>query len=404
MLDKYELFRAVGEADGKDIEDAAEFFGYTGKTKSRSIRKFSRTLLIAAIIVSLLAVTASAIGVSAHIKKQQELREQFQIEENNVGSYKEYPADKLETGEKTVTVLSCLNERDYMNVYLDLSPVEEDELKKFFFPVKKAGVKSIHSFGAEAVDENGEAVDLVSVDYLFTEDTVYSHNDYENSEDTIDGKVYKDRKLKPEAKMREAMRQAYDKESKTLSLTAMFFVGYTGEKLPEEIKFKLVDYTNFYNGNTGAFLYGEKGAEMPEVIIEPAPYENMKLYFPEPIVIKDEESGIELQYIGMEISATRAIWLMRSNVSDRVYYGVRDDEWWEIQENYQQLRLAAEDSTKVNFDDGTSVTPISEYGDYIDGVLYSGGDFQKTVNIDNIVSITVNEVTFPVSECRDKPE
>ena len=53
-------------------------------------RNLGRTLLIAAIISAFFAVSAFAIGYSINRQRQQELREQLQIDENHVGGYQEY--------------------------------------------------------------------------------------------------------------------------------------------------------------------------------------------------------------------------------------------------------------------------------------------------------------------------
>lgn len=60
------------------------------KRRSYGTGNVWRTVLIAAVISIFFAASAFAIGYSIHLRRQQELRERMDIDENNVASYVEY--------------------------------------------------------------------------------------------------------------------------------------------------------------------------------------------------------------------------------------------------------------------------------------------------------------------------
>lgn len=117
-----EISRALSMLDQKYILEAlepAEPGGEAPKVNDMKItkhgaRNLRRTLLIAAVISLFFAVTAFAIGYGINLQRQQELREQLQIDENQVEEYTEYPLPE-ETGEEvssegemTVALLSSI--------------------------------------------------------------------------------------------------------------------------------------------------------------------------------------------------------------------------------------------------------------------------------------------------------
>ena len=102
---------------------------------SRPSRRWGRTLLIAAIISAFFAVSAFAIGYSINRQRQQELREQLQIDENHVGGYQEYylpeeseAAVKASDGKICAALLSSISGTELDYVYVNVYPCEESML------------------------------------------------------------------------------------------------------------------------------------------------------------------------------------------------------------------------------------------------------------------------------------
>ena len=107
MLSEKVLF-ALNNTDDSFLEEAWELLSGSVVSHKPAMRKIIRTILIAAILMALMAATAYAI-VSIHQKRQQELRENLKIEENNVTSYKEYESQP-QSDTSGVTLLSTVND------------------------------------------------------------------------------------------------------------------------------------------------------------------------------------------------------------------------------------------------------------------------------------------------------
>jgi len=127
-MDNYVIFAALTDVDDAFILSAAELLGYReANMKKRPIRKISKTLLIAAIIASFMIVTALAVGISVHQRRQAELRERLQIEQNNISSYVEY-----EESAGGASLLSSLNDGEFITVYANLSPISPEEIRTLY--------------------------------------------------------------------------------------------------------------------------------------------------------------------------------------------------------------------------------------------------------------------------------
>ena len=81
-------------------------------------------LPFAAALILILGITAYAVW-SIHITRQQELKTDLEIEENHVSSYREYELPKEQ--EDGLVLLSSVNEGQWQRIYMDISPVTEEE-------------------------------------------------------------------------------------------------------------------------------------------------------------------------------------------------------------------------------------------------------------------------------------
>ena len=82
------------------------------------------TLALAAALILALSVAAYAVW-SIHTERQQELKADLKIEENNVSSYMEYTApDEQASG---LVLLSSVNDGQEQHVYVNISPVTKKE-------------------------------------------------------------------------------------------------------------------------------------------------------------------------------------------------------------------------------------------------------------------------------------
>jgi len=92
-MNEHELLRLLGHIDDRFVEELADDLSLSsGHERSTTPMKFTRTLLIAAIITSILALSAFAVGYSIHQRRQSEINDKLGAAENSVASYVEYAA------------------------------------------------------------------------------------------------------------------------------------------------------------------------------------------------------------------------------------------------------------------------------------------------------------------------
>lgn len=90
--------------------------------------KISRTALIAAVIAALLALSACAVGYSFYKRHQASVRNELEIDKNNVSGYMEYD----EGLNSSIQLISSIDCGDYIRVYFCLSPVSFEEFEGAF--------------------------------------------------------------------------------------------------------------------------------------------------------------------------------------------------------------------------------------------------------------------------------
>lgn len=97
----------------------------------RRAQRVSRTLLIAAVLVSLLTVSAIAVGLSVQTQRKENLRQMLEIDAKNVDGYTEFPlpaeSDSTEAA-PSVVLLSAVKDGEFEDVYISISPIEEEDL------------------------------------------------------------------------------------------------------------------------------------------------------------------------------------------------------------------------------------------------------------------------------------
>ena len=85
------------------------------------------SLALAAALILALGVAAYA-AWSIHSARQQEIKSDLKIEENNVSGYTEYEIDELEEQKTGIVLLSSVNDGDMQRIYMNVSPVSEAEV------------------------------------------------------------------------------------------------------------------------------------------------------------------------------------------------------------------------------------------------------------------------------------
>ena len=347
-----EISRALSMLDQKYILEAlepAEPGGEAPKVNDMKItkhgaRNLRRTLLIAAVISLFFAVTAFAIGYGIDRQRQQELREQLQIDEHQVEEYTEYPLPE-ETGEEapaegemTVTLLSSISGMEFDKVYFNVSPMEPDSARDvyYFLGVSHDGGKTY--INMSSLWENGQ--------------------------------------------------QVYDAETKTATFEYLIshagsdqasrdiIVGYCPDALDEDAEIQQL----------GSFTL-----DLPEVRIRTCMFEN-------PVEFSCEALGKTGRLLGVELYSSGITWLLEHEDSERFYHSLpfedlspEEQEWIHSVSAPWANTISAVTMGTLHMADGSDIEPRSaESGDYQDGIVMRYGSFaMSTIDPDDVVSITL---------------
>nr|MCR5089045.1 hypothetical protein [Oscillospiraceae bacterium] len=186
MLSEKVLF-ALNNVNDAFLEETRELMDRSAVSQKPAKSRIVRTILIAAVLAALMAATAYAI-VSIHQKRQQELKADLKIEENNVNSYTEYPVPS-QSSVSGVTLLSTVNDGEFQRVFVNVSPVKRDVIDRFPETVAFA-------WRLDGMTLNGE-------DYWMTAGPKLKSGTSVSGYDAIREAVYQD---------------AYDEETETLTL------------------------------------------------------------------------------------------------------------------------------------------------------------------------------------------
>ena len=149
MLSEKVLF-ALNNVNDASLEQARRLLDRSVVSQRQAGRKIIRTFLIAAILAALMAATAYAI-VSIHQKRQEELREKYKPAENHLTTYVEYSAPE-ETSD-TITLLSAYNNGEVQTVYMNVKPVEQEEVRSIFMQDQQEDGRLYHLSYQFAIDD-----------------------------------------------------------------------------------------------------------------------------------------------------------------------------------------------------------------------------------------------------------
>ena len=126
MLDALTLLRAMNGIHEEDAVMAGKLYFTETKTYKTTKRLF--TLALVAALVLALGAAAWAVW-SVHEARQRELKEDLKITENHAESYVEYALP--EGAAEGLVLLSAVNDGEEERVYVNISPVTEEEAAGF---------------------------------------------------------------------------------------------------------------------------------------------------------------------------------------------------------------------------------------------------------------------------------
>ena len=302
----------------------------------------------AAALIIVIGITAYAVW-SIHIARQQELKADLKIEENNVNSYKEY--DLTGGREASLVLLSSANDGQWHRIYLDVSPVTEEEATG----VSEGKVLFSCSIDRTDIFVNATPKMPVGTDL--------------SGRDEIQKAI---------------LENAYDKDSQTMTLECYINADHLkkamtdlkADSIPLRIDMYIIkDQEEKIQRTLGSVLY--------------TPAEEQKRYFNfENIYFHDEELDKELEIIGMELTPFGAVWKVCYDDAESVHAPEANIE---MAKPWLTLEDKVCSAAQLVFKDGSALSTGSVLSSpYEDGVVNLECSWERAINIDEVQRIVLD--------------
>ncbi|MBO5556809.1 MAG: hypothetical protein J5927_06450, partial [Oscillospiraceae bacterium] len=235
----------------------------------RALRRTTRTLLIAAVIASLLSITALAVGLSIHQRRQAELRETLRVEQNQVSGYVEAPLDQAPAeGQPGLVLLSTVNDGEFQRVYVNISPLSKEE---------------VYALGKNLSDNPDKPL---TRELAFTLDGEH----FGSVQPQVKGEVHS---------LEEAIASSYDEATQTLTGECACPLDFYGVSGPFPLTVQLFEHSYLSDGTFDARVLRDFGT----VTVTPTEAESRTVYFASPIPIENTVTGGTGQIVGAQLQS-----------------------------------------------------------------------------------------------------
>ena len=431
-MNRYQLNRALTGIDDRYLTmvDRKTEEAQTMRQKNIKSKKIFRTILIAAVITALMGITAYAVS-SIHAARQQALRADLKIDENEVSGYTEYAESEADTAsvsslaetvgaEPRIQLISSLQQGDFQAVYFSVSPVPEETARSFFFDNMVTEFSYIAS--NEKIPEDcwytaGRDEEGIEKSFAhpipFTEGHEAEHMvemsspsglpDENGVQQAVTFEVVDPDWYKPLL-----MEHSYDPETQSLMLMAMIYRQTVDFSRPVYFSVRCLD---------GPSVWSDMDMPIEEYIASYAPvyladYGTVQLeasdtvfvspILAEPIRLVNPENSGKLEIRDIRLSANCVEWKIAHDDADLIHN--LDPESPAFHEDFEKqlqwIRFQDEilSTAYLTFTDGSTM-PLSgsPSAPYEDGITTLTSSWSGTIDISQVKSITVmgTEYRFP---------
>ena len=432
-MNRYQLNRALTGIDDRYLTmvDRKTEEAQTMRQKNIKSKKIFRTILIAAVITALMGITAYAVS-SIHAARQQALRADLKIDENEVSGYTEYAESEPDTAsvsslaetvgaEPRIQLISSLQQGDFQAVYFSVSPVPEETARSFFFDNMVTEFSYIAS--NEEIPENcwytaGRNEEGIEKSFAhpipFTEGHEAEHMvemsspsglpDENGVQQAVTFEVVDPDWYKPLL-----MEHSYDPETQSLMLMAMIYRQTVDFSRPVYFSVRCLD---------GPSVWSDMDMPIEEYIASYAPvyladYGTVQLVasdtvfvspiLAEPIRLVNPENSGKLEIRDIRLSANCVEWKIAHDDADLIHN--LDPESPAFHEDFEKqlqwIRFQDEilSTAYLTFTDGSTM-PLSgsPSAPYEDGITTLTSSWSGTIDIGSVKSITVMGTVYPFPE------
>ena len=368
MLNSEKAIFALNDVPDEYIESACTMLEYKIEGKRfLSVKRRVFAIALAAALILALGAVAYAIGVSIYRQRQEELRHELKIDENNITDYVEYPVidETEETPTEGVTLLSTMNDGEFQRCWVLIYGVTPEMIENL-----KA---------SEQVDWDGLALPANGHRYC----TINATMDGEDFFDTL-----------PHLNVLDG----YDPVSRTLTTECDLPVRELAQGEKETLRFVIAEIIDYETDHSEAEIMCELGSVEVERTVQAV----RTVWFTKPVTFDNGAYG-KGEILGAEIAASGLNWILCHDGVSQMY---RSHEFADETERLTYLELErswltaideVERGAVLNLSDGSSrevglslSSSQPEGGVVKDNCKYVGG----TINIDEVVSVTVGGQTF----------
>ena len=334
------------------------------KKPGRGLKRRALTLALAAALVLALSVTAYA-AWNVHAARQQALKEDLQIEEHHADSYVEYDTADAQEG---LVLLSAVNDGESQRVYVNVSPVEKDVIKRF--------PEIAFAWKLDGMTLNGEDYWMTAAPKLKAGRSVSGH-------DAIYEAVLED---------------AYDESTKTLTLECFISNNAIAQAQAYEngeyvhLTITLWDHQAQADAEVGRSAeWLEKQKSFGSVWFAPTESEMRRFDFGNRLY-HDTETDKTIEMVSLELTPFSAVWGVSYEVADIVHTPGGDTE------DYRPWSLLED---KVCFDARIVFSDGSEFSTggaltcpYENGVVNLHCGWGAAIDIDDVERIVLGDLVL----------
>ena len=374
-MNREKAFQALNALDDRYIAEALRYAPEAAagaSERSGSMRsKRIVTLALAAALILALGAAAWAIGLSIHRQRQQELRQELQVDENRVEDYVEYPVpeDPEQAPESGVTLLSAMNDGEFQNYWVVLNGVTPEMVERMAAPILE--------------DRDGSPLGENDHRYCW----LYCGWDGESWYDVW-----------PEGGHNaQSIRDAYDAETGTLTVRTAI----TTDRMPEEaeLRFIILDTIDYGDAHVSD---GELVWDLGSVSVERTGQTLRTVWFTEPVRFENGDYGAG-EFLGLELSASGVNWILRHDGVSEMYHPhefTSEEErqaYLALEQSWLQAIDELERTAVLHFADGSSMAvnpPLSSelVGDRVKDKCIFG----HTIDPSQVVGVTLGGRTFEI--------
>ncbi len=305
------------------------------------------TLLLAAVLMLALGITAYAVW-SIHAERQQQLKSDLKIGENNVTSYTEY--DVPEEQASGLVLLSSVNDGEVQHVYVNISPVTKEEAARF-----PADVRFVWNVAGTQI--GGFAAPQLPVEL------------------SLSGE---------EAIRKDVLENAYDEESQTMTLQCYIDVNFMEEAMTELGAEKIPLQVQMIVGENEPKTFGPVSFTRTE--------EQSRYFDFGHAVYHDKELDKDIEIVGLELTPFSAVWKVNYAEAADFHKPEADGDAygpWSILEDKVCI------DTKLVFSDGSTFsTGGAMTCPYEDGVVKLNCAWGSAINIEDVRQIVLGHLVL----------